>query len=222
MKSQLCQPARKSNSIWYVQSAWCGNPLWVSLALNSAHPHSIFFPLAPNSHSQSWPRQEPRETRTWQIEFSQPVCVEGTRLLCLLQPSVLGPRAARQRLRREQEQLWELSTEQGWPWNRVSAAFAPERDQSQPGIWFGRQWDVAASPEPSALWEEAVGADDKGLSQLGIFCSFLLCIGFIPPYFAYLTSHLPKDLFPTAILLIFNSKQSHSCLLKPESSFMLF
>lgn len=51
-----------------------------------------------------------------------------------------------------------------------------------------------------ALLKEAAGADEKDLSQLWI--SFLLCIGFIPPYFAYLTSQIPEDLLPTAILLI--------------------
>lgn len=53
-----------------------------------------------------------------------------------------------------------------------------------------------------ALWKDSVGSDDKGLSQLWILCSFLLFMGFIPPYFAYLTSQIPEDPLPRAILLI--------------------
>lgn len=89
-------------------------------------PFQYFFHEPQHSHSQGWPRQEPRETRTWLIEFSKPISVKGTRLLCRSPP--LAPEASSicAVAKNSMGGGWggsrtssgTLSREHGCPWNR--------------------------------------------------------------------------------------------------------
>lgn len=167
--------------------------------------------------------------------------MEGTRLLC--RSLTLAPETSSvqeqhgQRLRRKQDQLWGaqhrawLAIEQGYPWQRYQySIFTRERTTSggkkkkkkESGIWFGRQWDVVASPEPPCSlkrvcwcwWQRFVTAvDSLFLSFIHWVYTSIFCI-----------SHFsdPRRSIAHSNTININSKQSHSCLLKARSSFMLF
>lgn len=182
-------------------------------------PFQYFFHEPQHSHSQGWPRQEPRETRTWLIEFSKPISVKGTRLLCRSPPLAPESSSICAVAKSSMGGGWggsrtssgTLSREHGCPWNRDIPCRPVQHFQQRRTDFWGKNsqgFDLAGSGmwllllSHHALWKEAVGADDKGSSQLWIFCSFLLCVGFIPPLFAYHTSQIPEKLLPTAIILI--------------------
>lgn len=120
---------------------------------------SGFLPLVP-----SFPKLEPREARTWLMEFSKPVSVAGTGLLCrgpalAAEPSSVCavPRSSTGRGSEEAGAALGSSAQSKAGHGTetspaASAAFSLEREQllgePQSGIWFGRQWDVVAPPEP--------------------------------------------------------------------------